>query len=152
MTKFVRRINKTATENVKLLDRLRIGKQNKTKKTQTLWGWHPPFPLAPKVEYVTVNYVLSHYFVFLTWFGVFRSVAVWSQWFQSFFSSYMQTISHLTNSYTLPCYLRLIPQFYFSIFHKREWAKRANPCASSLACSADVFWVGETLFVFVILL
>ena len=79
-------------------------------------GIHP-FPFAPKVESVTVNYVLSHCFVILTWFGVFRSVAEWSQWFQSFFSGYIQTISHWTNSYTLPCCLRLIPQFYFSVFH-----------------------------------
>ena len=85
------------------------------KRTQTLWAWHPP--LAPKVKSVTVNYVLSHCFVFLTSFGVFRSAAEWSQWFQSFFSSYLQTISHLTNSYNFTCCLRLIPQFYFSIFH-----------------------------------
>ena len=82
------------------------------KKTPTLWEWHSPLPLSSKDD---LN--LSHCFVFLTCFGVFRSVAEWSQWFQSFFSSYMRTISHLTNSYTLPSCLRLIHQFYFSIIH-----------------------------------
>ena len=72
------------------------------KKTPTLWEWHSPLPLSSKDH---LN--LSHCFVFLTCFGVFRSVAEWSQWFQSFFSSYMRTISHLTNSYTLPCCLGL---------------------------------------------
>ena len=103
----MRRINKTAPENVKVRNRLR-----KKKKTPTLWEWHSPLPLSSEDH---LN--LSHCFVFLTCFGVFRSVAEWSQWFQSFFSSYMRTISHLTNSYTLPSCLRLIPQFYFSIFH-----------------------------------
>ena len=71
-------------------------------KKETLWGWHPHrFPLA---LWLLIMFSL---FVLLTWLGVFRSVAEWSQWFQSFFSSYMQTISHLTKSYTLPFCLGL---------------------------------------------
>ena len=80
MTKFEQRINKTATKNVKMLDRL----QKKKERNRRCGDG-----------------------IFLTWLGVFRSVAEWSRWFQSFFSSYMRTISHLTNSYTLPCCLGL---------------------------------------------
>ena len=37
--------------------------------------------------------------------------------FSPFLGGYIQTISHWTNRYTLPCCLRLIPQFYFSVFY-----------------------------------
>ena len=107
MTKFVRRINKTATENVKMLDRLR-----KKKKNSDVVGmaFTPSLELRGSLESFSLLCVFDLIWSFSE---CCRMVPV----VQSFFSSYMGTISHLTNSYNLPCCLRPIPQFYFSIFH-----------------------------------